>query len=137
MGDNVVLLRGSHVGHDAIISDKANLSCNVIIGGHCFVGEGANLGLGAIIHQFRSVGPYSMTGMGSVITKDVIPFSKTFGNPGKYQGVNKIGVERALLDLDCVTQWLNNRGPNSDVGLNHLRKEEYDLVKKWLENRHA
>lgn len=137
VGDNVVLLRGSHVGHDAIVSDKANISCNVLLGGHSFVGEGANLGLGAIVHQFRAIGPYSMTGMGSVVTRDVVPFSKTFGSPAKYQGVNKVGVERALLDLDSIVQWLNNRGPESKAGLNYLHKEEYDLVRKWLENIHA
>jgi UDP-N-acetylglucosamine acyltransferase len=62
VGNGVVMLRGSHVGHDATIRDRGNLSCNVLVGGHSIIGEGANLGLSAAVHQFRAVGAFALRG---------------------------------------------------------------------------
>jgi UDP-N-acetylglucosamine acyltransferase len=42
LGNNIVMLRNSHIGHDSIIEDKVNLSCNLLIGGHSYIMEGAN-----------------------------------------------------------------------------------------------
>lgn len=97
--DACLLLRGSHVGHDAKIHSKANLSCNVLIGGHTIVMEGANLGLGAIVHQRQVVGPYAMIGMGSVITKKQIikPWTIYVGSPAKEVRENSVGLVRAKL----------------------------------------
>ena len=86
VGHNVVMLRGSHCGHDALIDNDATISCNVLIGGHSYVGRGANLGLGAILHQFSKIGAYSMIGMGTIVTKKstINCFGTYVGNPAKY-----------------------------------------------------
>jgi UDP-N-acetylglucosamine acyltransferase len=108
VGDNVVMLRGSHLGHDAVLGHKANLSCNVLIGGHTIIGEGANLGLGAAIHQFRVIGAYAMVGMNSTVTRHISPFVVAFGSPCEGQKVNRIGLQRSGIpdiDLSIFENW--------------------------------
>lgn len=84
--NNITMLRGSHIGHDSVISDDCTISCNVLVGGHSYVGKGANIGLGAILHQYSQIGAYSMIGMGAIVTKKVKvqSFGMYVGNPAKY-----------------------------------------------------
>jgi len=102
LGDNIVMLRNSHIGHDCILEDKVNLSCNVLIGGHSYLMEGCNFGLGAICHQFSIIGAYSMVGMGTIITKSskVEPGKVYVGSPSKYLKDNTIGLERNNIIQD-------------------------------------
>jgi UDP-N-acetylglucosamine acyltransferase len=83
---NIVMLRGSHVGHDSTIYDNCTISCNVLIGGHSLLGYSVNMGLGSICHQFSKIGSYAMIGMGAIIPKKVQPqcFGVYVGNPAKY-----------------------------------------------------
>jgi UDP-N-acetylglucosamine acyltransferase len=86
IGNNIVMLRGSHIGHDSQINDNCTISCNVLIGGHSLLGVGVNMGLGSICHQYSKIGSYAMIGMGSIITKkvNVQCFGTYVGNPAKY-----------------------------------------------------
>lgn len=94
--DNVIMLRGSHVGHDAYIEKFVTLSCNVLIGGHARIFRGANLGLGAVVHQHCAVGHYSMIGMNATVTKKskIEALRKYVGTPARYLGENKIAFEK-------------------------------------------
>lgn len=96
IGNNIIILRGAHVGHDSIIYDNVILSCNVLIGGHSTIMEGVNMGLGSMCHQFSVLGPYSMIGMGGIVTKKskIEPFNKYVGNPVRLLGENLIALER-------------------------------------------
>ena len=84
--NNIVMLRGSHIGHDSTVYDHCTISCNVLVGGHTLIGYGANIGLGAILHQLSKIGSYSMIGMGAIVTKkvNVQCFGMYVGNPAKY-----------------------------------------------------
>lgn len=73
LGDNITMLRGSHIGHDSNIHDNCTISCNVLIGGHSLLGKGVNMGLGSICHQYSKIGSYAMIGMGAIITKKTNP----------------------------------------------------------------
>lgn len=88
--DNVIMLRGSHVGHDAVIGDRVNLSCNALIGGHTVIENDANIGLGAIIHQRQVIAEGCMIGMGGVVTKGLKtrPYYTYVGNPAREMGEN-------------------------------------------------
>lgn len=94
--NHVVMLRGSHVGHDSTISSYVNLSCNTLVGGHSYLMEGVNFGLGSMCHQFSKIGAYSMIGMGSVVTKTrkVLPGYVVVGNPASFIKMNEIGLQR-------------------------------------------
>ncbi len=86
LGNNITMLRGSHIGHDSEINDDCTISCNVLIGGHSLLGVGVNMGLGSICHQYSKIGSYAMIGMGAIITKKTNPncFGVYVGNPAKY-----------------------------------------------------
>jgi UDP-N-acetylglucosamine acyltransferase len=107
--NNVNMLRGSHIGHDSIIEDKANLSCNVLIGGHSHLMEGVNMGLGSMCHQFLVLGAYSMIGMGGVVVKtsEIHPGEIYVGNPVKFLKENKIGLNRNNIDSAKLTELTN------------------------------
>jgi len=109
LGNNIVMLRNSHIGHDSIIEDKANLSCNVLIGGHSYIMEGANLGLGAMCHQFLVIGAYAMIGMGGVVVKSSViqPGEIHVGNPVKFLKENKIGLQRNNIDSNKLLELTN------------------------------
>jgi UDP-N-acetylglucosamine acyltransferase len=96
LNNNIIMLRGSHIGHDSFVEDKVNISCNVLIGGHSYLMEGCNFGLGSICHQFSKIGAYSMIGMGSTITKTsvILPGNIYVGSPVKLLKQNIIGLER-------------------------------------------
>lgn len=88
--DDVVILRGAHVGHDAWIEKGATISCNALIGGHAKIGQYANLGLGCIIHQHQLIEQGGMIGMGAVVTKTLKtkPYYTYVGNPARELGPN-------------------------------------------------
>jgi UDP-N-acetylglucosamine acyltransferase len=102
------MLRGSHCGHDVIISNDCTISCNVLLGGHTFVGIGANIGLGAIVHQFSKIGSYSMIGMGAIITKKVQVqcFDMYVGNPARFIKRNKYQFDK--FNLDQIAEIVDN-----------------------------
>jgi UDP-N-acetylglucosamine acyltransferase len=54
------------------------------------------------VHQFCRVGRYAFVGGYTVVTKDVLPFSKTVGNRACLYGVNGIGLERREFSRERV-----------------------------------
>ncbi len=102
IGDDAFVMNQCYVGHDCLLLNDVTLASSVLLAGHVVIGAGANLGLGASVHQFRSVGASSMVGMGSVITRDVPPFAKSYGNPATTHGVNSVGMSRQGIDVNSV-----------------------------------
>lgn len=93
VGDDVWMLKHSHVGHDAIIGNNVTISCGAKVGGHCIVMDNSNLGLNCSIHQRVMIPSHTMIGMGAVVTK-TFPSSKAgrkyAGVPAKDIGPNVI-----------------------------------------------
>jgi len=91
IGLDCFLMKHSHVGHDAHVSDGVTLSCGVKIGGHTIIMKKANIGLNAVIHQKTVIGSYCMIGMGAVVPRKLCihPFSKWAGNPARHLGENE------------------------------------------------
>jgi len=90
--NGVWMLKHSHVGHDAFISNNVTISCGAKVGGHTLIGASTNIGLNAVIHQSIIVPSRCMIGMGAVVTKktQMIPQQKYAGNPAKRLGVNEV-----------------------------------------------
>jgi UDP-N-acetylglucosamine acyltransferase len=111
LGSYIVMLRGSHVGHDSVIYNDCTISCNVLIGGHSLLGYGVNMGLGSICHQYSKIGSYAMIGMGAVITKKVSPncFGMYVGNPAKYIKENDYQKQKLSYEfiLDICQEFEN------------------------------
>ena len=107
MGDNCLMLRGSHLSHDSVLEDNVTISCNVMIGGESHIMTGTNIGLSAVLHQFSVIGSYCMIGMGSVCTKklEAVPGWIYFGSPANVFKENKIGISRRnITDEDLANE---------------------------------
>jgi len=108
LNNDITLLKGSHIGHDCVIEDKVNLSCNVLIGGHSYLMEGSNFGLGSACHQFSTIGAYSMIGMNSTITKNsnIIPGKIYVGSPSKLIKENILGLKRNKISPQKLEKFI-------------------------------
>jgi len=103
VGDDAFVMNQSYVAHDCVLEDGVTLASSVLLAGHVHVGAGANLGLGTTVHQTRSIGRGAMVGMGSVVTRDLPPFSKSWGSPARVASANVVGMRRAGHEEAVVT----------------------------------
>lgn len=102
VGDDAFIMNQCYVAHDSTLGHGVTLAASVLLAGHVRVGDGANVGLGTAVHQFREVGRGAMVGMGSVVTRDIPPFAKAYGNPASVRGANVVGMERSHMDAEVV-----------------------------------
>jgi UDP-N-acetylglucosamine acyltransferase len=105
--DETFIMNQCYLAHDTHVESKATLASSVLLAGHVRIGRTANLGLGTVVHQRRYVGDGAMVGMGSVVTRDLPPFARAFGNPARTQGANRIGMERSGIPdstIDAVSR---------------------------------
>jgi UDP-N-acetylglucosamine acyltransferase len=104
IGKNCLLLAYSHVGHDSILEDGVVLSNGVQLGGHVFIGQKAVIGGNTAIQQFSHIGELSFVGGTLKIDRHIPPYSKALGNPLKWAGVNKVGLERHGLSTSEISE---------------------------------
>ena len=101
IGNDNLLMVGSHIGHDCILEDKVVLSNNVQIGGHVKIEMGAWFSGLAASHQFVTIGRWSYVAGLAGLNRDVPPFLIVSGHyPPRIRGVNKRGMARAGLSTE-------------------------------------
>jgi sugar O-acyltransferase (sialic acid O-acetyltransferase NeuD family) len=83
IGSHVLVLFGSHIGHDCIIDDYVVIAPNAVLAGGVRILEGCYIGANATILQTTRVGPWSCVGMGAAVFSDVEPNSTVVGNPAR------------------------------------------------------
>ena len=95
IGDRNLLMVYSHVAHDCVLASDIIMANAATLAGHVVIEDHATIGAFSGVHQFCRVGFHAYVGGYSVITKDVLPFSKTVSarDTAAY-GVNTIGLER-------------------------------------------
>jgi UDP-N-acetylglucosamine acyltransferase len=118
--DDVFLMNQSYVAHDCTVEKRSTLAANVLLGGHVRIGADANLGLGSMVHQRRYIGAGAMIGMGSVVTRDVPPFAKAYGNPARVRGANTVGMKRAGIPEEAIALTASTYGRTFDRALSAL-----------------
>jgi UDP-N-acetylglucosamine acyltransferase len=94
VGSNCLLMAYSHVAHDCMIGNNVNLANSVNLAGHVIIED--NVGIGGLtpVHQFVKIGKESFIGGGLRVPKDVPPFILAMGEPLKFAGLNKVGMQR-------------------------------------------
>jgi UDP-N-acetylglucosamine acyltransferase len=102
IGSDNLLMAYVHVAHDARIGNHVILANGATIGGHVTVGDWAVIAALSGVHQFCRVGRHAMVGGYSVVTKDVLPYSKTVGNRARIYGVNGVGLQRRGFTAEAV-----------------------------------
>ena len=95
IGDHNFLMVGAHVAHDCILGNEIIMANAATLAGHVTVEDHVTIGAYSGVHQFCRIGRYGYVGGYSVITKDVLPYSKTVSERNtKAFGPNTIGLER-------------------------------------------
>ena len=96
IGDGVMLMAGSHVGHNAVVEDQVVLVNCAAVAGHAHVGAHALLSAYSALHQFGRVGRLTLVGGACMLTRDAPPFSIVVGAyPPRWRGPNTEGLRRA------------------------------------------
>ena len=96
IGDHNFLMAYVHVGHDSTLGSHIIMANAATLAGHVTIEDHATVGAFSGVHQFCRIGVHGYVGGYSVITKDVLPYSKTVSerNAQAY-GANVIGLERS------------------------------------------
>lgn len=102
IGNNNFFMAYSHIAHDCKVGDGVVFGNAGTLAGHVEVEDYATVGAFSGVHQHCIVGKYSFIGGYSVITKDVLPYSKTVGNRAKTYGVNFIGLRRKGFSPEAI-----------------------------------
>jgi UDP-N-acetylglucosamine acyltransferase len=95
IGDHNFLMAYAHVGHDSQLGSHIILANAATLAGHVTIEDHATVGAFSGVHQYCRVGTHGYVGGYSVITKDVLPYSKTASERNTHAyGANVIGLER-------------------------------------------
>lgn len=104
IGDNCLLLVGSHIAHDCRIGDHVILVNHATLGGHCDIGDYAILGGLSAVHQFVRIGESGFVGGMSGVENDIIPFGSALGNRASLGGLNIVGLTRRGFSREAIHQ---------------------------------
>jgi UDP-N-acetylglucosamine acyltransferase len=98
IGDNCLLMVGSHIAHDCEVGDNVILANNATLAGHVVVEDNVIIGGLSAVKQFTRIGKNAMIGGMSGIEKDVIPYGLVKGERANLIGLNLVGLKRKNID---------------------------------------
>jgi len=131
IGDHNFLMVNVHVAHDCIIGNHVIMANAATLAGHVLISDHASIGAYSGVHQYCKVGEHGYVGGYSVITKDVLPYSRTVSerNTQAY-GVNTIGLERKgftpeqIHTIGAAFRLLLRSKLNTSQALEAIRREK-------------
>ena len=95
IGDRNLFMVYVHVAHDCRVGNDVILANAATLAGHVVIEDHATIGAFSGVHQYCRIGTHGYVGGYSVVTKDVLPFSKTVSKRStRTYGVNTLGLER-------------------------------------------
>ncbi|MFN3824670.1 MAG: acyl-ACP--UDP-N-acetylglucosamine O-acyltransferase [Pseudorhodobacter sp.] len=103
VGDDCLLMTGSHVGHDASLGNRVILANQAAIAGHCQIGDDVIVGGLSGVHQWVRVGRGAIIGAVTMVTNDVLPHGLVQGPRGVLDGLNLVGLKRRGVDRGEIT----------------------------------
>ena len=103
IGNNVLLMASSHVGHDSIIGNNVIVANFAGITGHVQIQDHVIIGGLAGAHQFITIGEGSIISGGSMCNQDIFPFSNAQGDRAVIRGLNQIGMKRRGFSEETIT----------------------------------
>lgn len=138
VGDNCLLMAGSHVAHNCQIANEVILANLATLGGHVQVGFGAFIGGMSVFHQNIRIGEMSIISGFSAARQDILPYSKGDGRPARPSGLNVVGLKRRGVSQEDRTI-MNNAykilvSPefNTTQAVEEIRRQ--GLTNKYVEN---
>jgi UDP-N-acetylglucosamine acyltransferase len=130
IGDRNLFMVNAHVAHDCILGSDIILANAATLAGHVVIEDHATIGAYSGVHQFCTVGIHGYVGGYTVVTKDVLPYSKTVSARNtKNYGVNTIGLERKgfspeqIANIKVVFRLLLQSTMNTTQAIAAIRQE--------------
>jgi UDP-N-acetylglucosamine acyltransferase len=103
IGDDCLLMTGSHVGHDASLGNRVILANQAAIAGHCQLGDDVIIGGLSGVHQWVRIGHGAIIGAVTMVTNDVLPHGLVQGPRGELDGLNLVGLKRRGVERAEIT----------------------------------
>ncbi|MEO5613494.1 MAG: acyl-ACP--UDP-N-acetylglucosamine O-acyltransferase [Cypionkella sp.] len=103
IGDDCLLMTGSHIGHDAQLGNRIVLANQVAIAGHCHIGDDVIIGGLSGIHQWVRIGRGAIIGAVTMVTNDVLPYGLVQGPRGVLDGLNLVGLKRRGVERSDIS----------------------------------
>ncbi len=138
IGDDCLLMAYSHIGHDSEIGNNCVISNSVQIAGEVVIEDWAIVGGMSAIHQFCRIGTHAMVSGMTGVLADVAPYTKVFGVPARYVGINLVGLRRRgfsheqISTIHDVYRLLFQNGMNTSQALDYIRFNLPDSAEKEL-----
>lgn len=139
IGDNCLLMTGSHVAHNCVLDDEVIFANLATIAGHVHVGKGAFIGGMVVVHQNVRIGEMVICSGFSATRQDIPPYAKVDGRPMRIAGTNVVGLRRRGLSQDERTaikrayKYLWYSGLTLSQGIEKV-KENLDMNNKYIKN---
>jgi UDP-N-acetylglucosamine acyltransferase len=102
IGDECLLLVGSHVAHDCRLGNHVILVNHATLGGHCRLDDYVIVGGLSALHQFVRIGESGFVGGMTGVENDVIPFGSVLGNRASLGGLNIVGLTRRGFSREAI-----------------------------------
>ncbi|MCK5760128.1 MAG: acyl-ACP--UDP-N-acetylglucosamine O-acyltransferase [Candidatus Delongbacteria bacterium] len=102
IGKDCFIMAYVHVAHDCFIGDHTILVNGTQIAGHCTVGDFTILSGNVLVHQFSKIGSYCMVEGGAKVKRDIPHYVMAVGEPLKFSGLNKIGLQRKGFSTENI-----------------------------------
>jgi len=107
VGNDCLLMAGSHVAHDCILGDHVIIGYTSGVAGHVEIDDYVILSGNIGIHQFCKIGKSAMIAGGAAVTMDIIPYAIAQGDRASLAGLNTIGMKRRQMKLSDIEDLKN------------------------------
>ena len=103
IGNHNFLMAYAHVGHDSTLGNHIIMANAATLAGHVIIEDHASVGAFSGVHQFCRIGTHGYVGGYTVVTKDVLPYSKTVSERStRAYGPNTLGLERKGFSAEQI-----------------------------------
>ncbi len=145
IGDHNFIMAFAHIGHDSILGNHIIMANAATLAGHVLIQDHATIGAFSGVHQFCRVGTHGYVGGYSVVTKDVLPYSKTVSERDtRAYGPNVIGLQRSgftprqIHDIKAAFRLLQQSKLNTTQAVEavktRLNSPETQIIVDFIEN---
>lgn len=98
IGDDCLMMLGSHVAHDSTLGDRVVLANHASVAGHVTIGDDVIIGALSGVHQFVKVGRGAIIGGVAALVVDLMPYGIAVAERANLGGLNLIGLKRRGID---------------------------------------
>jgi UDP-N-acetylglucosamine acyltransferase len=128
VGKHSLIMAYAHIGHDCIVGNHCVIVNSVQVAGEVVLGDWVVIGGMSAVHQFCRIGDHAMiSGMTGVLS-DVAPYTKVFGVPAKFVGINTVGLarrgftRRQIEGVKDIYRVLHRQGMNTSQALEYMEQ---------------